>query len=325
MVVNTFLAGACWGKVAAGNWEWSAVTLSGSLQLACPEDAELSYYKYLEGCMADKPRSEFKKAVGSFSELHEQFRKVADQMVSALLAPEALWETPFAFQQNGTWYHFVFPSVWKLLASLQAEGRQVSVIVRTFGTDGPEIAKAISAFAEGKHPDYPNGCPQLRLAGFHQGTLNLDEASGMRLCLESEAGELNTLQGEVPIFSHMDALQGTLVLRDDYAWWANQNYAGSAGKPFWLLKSHLGAPHHIFFDDNFRPDMPANSIIDARGMALLKDGFEAQGSIDARVAEQAGCAHAANLANCVLDADHYTEVVRQLESKWAKSSFVAAL
>ena len=32
------------------------------------------------------------------------------------------------------------------------KGRDFSVIIRTFGSDGPEVAEAINAWAEGKHP-----------------------------------------------------------------------------------------------------------------------------------------------------------------------------
>merc|ERR1719247_2549971 len=130
MVINTFLAGASWGREVAGKWEWSSATLNSKMQLNCPDDAEISYYKYLESYMADKPRSEFKAAVGSFADSNEIIGVIADQIVRALLAPEHLWATPFAIEQGGVWYHFVFPGIWKLFSTLEAQGRRFSVVVR---------------------------------------------------------------------------------------------------------------------------------------------------------------------------------------------------
>ena len=34
-------------------------------------------------------------------------------------------------------------------------------MIRTFGSDLDLVADAITAFADGKHPDYPSPCPEM--------------------------------------------------------------------------------------------------------------------------------------------------------------------
>jgi hypothetical protein len=49
----------------------------------------------------------------------------------------------------------VLPSFFNTLSKLH--GTDFSVIVRTFGTDGPDIAEAVQAWVEGNHPLFPDG------------------------------------------------------------------------------------------------------------------------------------------------------------------------
>merc|ERR1740123_1473583 len=54
-------------------------------------------------------------------------------------------------------HHFLLPSFFHALQELHRRGREYSLVVRTYGTDLPEIAAAISAFASGQHPSFPDG------------------------------------------------------------------------------------------------------------------------------------------------------------------------
>ena len=48
-------------------------------------------------------------------------------------------------------HHALLPAFFHTLHALHAAGRDFAVVVRTFGTDGPEVAKALSAWAAGAH------------------------------------------------------------------------------------------------------------------------------------------------------------------------------
>merc|ERR1712032_4685 len=152
--------------------------------------------------------------------------------------------------------------------------------------------------------------------------------------LEAAGEESVALSGESAICSHLHDLQGTLVLRDDYVFWQRHKFSADGGKPIWILKdSGAGAPFHVFFDDNFRVDTPANSILHPRlvskaedtnhgsGFKPLGGGFKPQGSLDPRVAAASGCLAQVCLADCVLQDDAYVELVKLLESRWEQSEF----
>ena len=51
--------------------------------------------------------------------------------------------------------HFLLPAFFTTLVELVKRGRDVRVVVRTFGTDLPQVYAALRAFGRGAHPDYP--------------------------------------------------------------------------------------------------------------------------------------------------------------------------
>ena len=51
--------------------------------------------------------------------------------------------------------HFLLPAFFTTLVELVKRGRDVRVVVRTFGTDLPKVYAALRAFGRGAHPDYP--------------------------------------------------------------------------------------------------------------------------------------------------------------------------
>merc|ERR1719375_2261893 len=52
-------------------------------------------------------------------------------------------------------HHFLLPAFFRTLADLCGTGRQFVLVVRTFGSDGPDVAEAVNAWAEGAHPSVP--------------------------------------------------------------------------------------------------------------------------------------------------------------------------
>jgi len=319
--VNTYLAGAYWGKEVNGMWEFSSMSKEGKLTLACPEDAEESSYKYLERTMQGEgvSREKFKEAIGRFSS--EERGQIAaewcDKIIASLTAPTDLKDTPFAFEHDGIWYHYIIPSFWKLLASLSDEGRDFAIVVRTYGTDGPEIAKAIAAFAQGKHPEYPDGCPAVLPVDPASGSLKRSD-DGIQLVFDQ--ANSSTLHDEVQIYKYLTALKGTFTCRDDYHFWAGKKFAALSGKPLWFPKTlaerKSSEAQHIFFDDNFRVSSPENSILDARVVESVGNEWESKGSCDPGLAAIAGCMVQAALHESTTNLEYFTEQVRSCEKLW---------
>eukprot|EP01052_Picozoa_sp_SAG31_P063634 SAG31_NODE_22551_length_523_cov_0.724057_3_plen_73_part_01 len=60
--------------------------------------------------------------------------------------------------QNGKEFRhfFLIPAFFHTLYELQVEQRRdVRLVIRTFGTDGPEVVEALRCFCDGKHPEFP--------------------------------------------------------------------------------------------------------------------------------------------------------------------------
>lgn len=65
-------------------------------------------------------------------------------------------------------YHFIVPAFFRLIQYLQQEKAKFSIIFRTFGSDIPDVIKALNAYCSGGHPLFPN----LRFDG-QEGTSDL--------------------------------------------------------------------------------------------------------------------------------------------------------
>eukprot|EP00746_Dinoflagellata_sp_MGD_P159362 gnl/MRDRNA2_/MRDRNA2_86685_c0_seq1.p1 gnl/MRDRNA2_/MRDRNA2_86685_c0~~gnl/MRDRNA2_/MRDRNA2_86685_c0_seq1.p1 ORF type:complete len:2530 (-),score=489.63 gnl/MRDRNA2_/MRDRNA2_86685_c0_seq1:240-7829(-) len=291
--INSYLAGVCWGKVVGdGEFLFCSYTEHGHLSLTCPEsvDAKESYYKYLERKMKGQPREDFKAAISDFNAhqgIPDAIKKWFDKIWECMKAPDALKDTPFAFQQDGIWFHHIIPSFWQLLDGLQKQGRAFAIVLRTLGKDGPAIAKTINAFAQGEHPEYRHGCSSALLADPPHGCLYRTK-DGNRDSFKLEIGnkplfkpkrqmanedsqvDVVTIDDEVLIHKHFSELTGTFCVSDDYFYWEGTGFAAAGGKPLWFPYDHADRyfpkEQHIFFDDHIRVHSPANSIVDVRGL-----------------------------------------------------------
>jgi hypothetical protein len=159
-------------------------------------------------------------------------------------------------------YHYIIPAFFNTLHQLAAQGRDFSVVIRTFGTDGPMVADAINAWAEGHHP-IP-GVPELRVSSAW--TARFDPAgrfSATRSDAAAAAAAPAVLDEEAFLELIESGRERCVLVQDDYAWWAGHGYDPSAGKPLWLTLAD-GAPcHHVFFDDNIH-NKPDDSIVAVR-------------------------------------------------------------
>ena len=72
-------------------------------------------------------------------------------------------EDPLSYTFEGRRLHYVLPSFFELMATLcrravhNAAAGKFSVVIRTYGTDREDVARAIKAFCDGQHPLFPTG------------------------------------------------------------------------------------------------------------------------------------------------------------------------
>jgi len=229
------------------------------------------------------------------------------------------------------------PSFWRLLAKLQEEGRDFAVVIRTYGTDGPEVSKAITAFSEGKHPEFPTACPRVKQAmpafGAFRRSASKSGSGDIALELqmvstrstggnEATAELTSTMNGENHIFTLLSRLQGTLCIRDDFEYWKRGGFTAAAGKPLWFVEdADARTVQHILFDDNIRT-WSKESIADARQMAPgpKAGSWVSSGSCCPRTAQDAGCLFCAELHRSILEQDYFVEAVRECEARWGKAA-----
>lgn len=329
-VLIKYIAGGLWGRIGpGGKWHWAACSVAGELTLQCPSDAEMCYYKRIELNIVGAHRDELNAAMAALPETEEGgplVRPWLDKMLGGLAAPHGL-AAPFSFDEEGRRLVTVLPSFWQLLRSLEAEGRDFAVVLRTFGTDGPRVMRAMAAFAAGGHPDHPNGCLAALPAEPPHVQLIRGADSSMSLRLPDGGGCGRVLaDGEAAVLEHLDEVRGSIAVRDDFPAWRAGDFAAAAGKPHWLERPVTEAKpvrdesapilHRIMFDDHFRPDAPGDSIIDVRACGCGPDGPWLSGSVDPRIAAEAGCAVQAELHRAILEVDYFVELVRRCERLW---------
>lgn len=323
--VNMYVAGVVWVRQATdGSLDWLASTLKGEASLNCPEPGFVTYYKFLErqAELDGRSRKDFKQELARFSETPQgaPAKVWVDRILQALSAPEL--SEPFTFTENGVKYHYILPSFWRLLSWLQEEGREFSIVLRTYGSDGPRIAQTIKSFAAGNHPEYPQGCPSANLAE-NVPLLRLLRGDN-RISLDSGNDPQDTEQlasDECGVFEFFDQIRGTAVVQDDYKYWSARNYVASAGKPLWVpvAQQERGMQtQHILFDDNIRVEAPENSIADARLLVSSPDNqWKAEGSCSPIEAEAAGCLVQAALHQSAMEKEYFRDKVQLCERRWA--------
>ena len=201
------------------------------------------------------------------------YRGVYDELEAALRLPVNM-DRPIdpRLSHDGV-HHYLIPAFFHTLSQLAAQGRDFAVVIRTFGTDGPLVAAALAAWADGAH--ILPGVPALRVSSSWQG--RYDAASGRfaatRVALDGdEAGAAAAAAGEVldeeALLERIESgRERCILIADDYRWWRDHGYAPAAGKPLWLTLPGEGgadgdgssvapACHHVFFDDNIHNRPP---------------------------------------------------------------------
>eukprot|EP00441_Pelagodinium_beii_P041701 CAMPEP_0197626722 /NCGR_PEP_ID=MMETSP1338-20131121/5556_1 /TAXON_ID=43686 ORGANISM="Pelagodinium beii, Strain RCC1491" /NCGR_SAMPLE_ID=MMETSP1338 /ASSEMBLY_ACC=CAM_ASM_000754 /LENGTH=386 /DNA_ID=CAMNT_0043197277 /DNA_START=50 /DNA_END=1210 /DNA_ORIENTATION=- len=193
-------------------------------------------------------------------------------------------------------YHFLLPAFFRTLVELSRQGRDFSVVIRTFGTDLPEVAKCLEAFAAGQHPEFQSteetrdalckfslsqadarwALRRNKRSIVHSGIIaerHLEhlgkEGYGSDLSAAESPEVLEQLPMEAQI-PQMIALRPVLGIRDDYHFWRGHGYSPQGGKPLWL--SLDDGVHHIFFDDNIHNNSD-DSIVAIRARRTAEEDF----------------------------------------------------
>eukprot|EP00934_Nitzschia_sp_Nitz4_P001355 Nitzschia sp. Nitz4//scaffold2_size372955//333736//338351//NITZ4_000472-RA/size372955-processed-gene-0.138-mRNA-1//-1//CDS//3329546925//1355//frame0 len=146
----------------------------------------------------------------------------------------------------------ILGALYHTLNYLIQRGQPFQVIFRTFGSDLSEISKLVTAFAQGKHPNYPDvHCPALELPedSLYQGRWKVDENGSTKYQL------WNSKETELIADGDEQALQflskhSICGVRGDYLFWRKNNFVPTAGKPVWRPFPDDNFVHHILFDDN---------------------------------------------------------------------------
>jgi hypothetical protein len=200
------------------------------------------------------------------------FRPLYEQQEQALRWPtDEVGAAPPALSHDGV-HHFLLPAFFHTICELNKQGREFTVVIRTFGSDLSDVAAAMSAFARGEHPCFPAAAPVgLSPEATWIGRYSTDgaffitnEATGEAVA--DEAAVLEVLQG-----GRATGAVRAVGCQDDYHWWKDHGYAPGGGKPLWVTEGG-GEAHHIFFDDNIHNDCD-DSIVAVRSRADAASAF----------------------------------------------------
>eukprot|EP00929_Paragymnodinium_shiwhaense_P008407 TRINITY_DN112367_c0_g1_i1.p1 TRINITY_DN112367_c0_g1~~TRINITY_DN112367_c0_g1_i1.p1 ORF type:complete len:387 (-),score=22.25 TRINITY_DN112367_c0_g1_i1:37-1197(-) len=188
--------------------------------------------------------------------------------------------------------HFLLPAFFRTISELKRSGRNFSVVLRTFGTDLPEVSCCLESFARAEHPDFcgfrcddiqkvrEDACWALRRVD------RSDTQSPLLLRRYSQplgkSGYGDDLRSPDPIAhdaeidSEADIVRffeskAAVGVRDDYFHWKGNQYVPQGGKPLWLTLQD-DETHHIFFDDNIH-NKDNDSIVAIRARENADEPF----------------------------------------------------
>lgn len=170
-------------------------------------------------------------------------------------------------------FSHILPAFFHTLRNLPDDS-QTTIVLRTFGSDLPDIAAAVSAFARGQHPDHSDYVSESLVlsedalvqgrwaksiastAAQIESNINGDNNTSKSCAAEEErdffvyqlwkkdqlvaSGDAEVLQ-----FLHSHTICG---IQDHYEHWRDHKYEPWAGKPVWVPNDPNY--HHVLLDDN---------------------------------------------------------------------------
>lgn len=300
-MINSLLCECAWGMQDEKQQTWTLVGDCPSV--VAPKSGLVTYSDFLEygkyryitptgtkeqkaAALArnkkiKKRKKSLKKSFTFEGQPGEKFKIFAERLKAHLRIPEHLKKR--CKESNITQLHggnlFILPSFFYMMRKLKEQKRKFSIVFRTFGLDGKEVASEFNAFCEGKHPLYPgvhfdgsNGSSDLRVevpANF--GAIKRD-TKGNKVTLFKGSLDVDKtppaqkIENFQNIYDHVvvhATRKGTsLAFRDDYPAWAACAESETSGKLLVVRQHEEDGTRHIFFDDNIERDIA--HIVDCR-------------------------------------------------------------
>lgn len=158
--------------------------------------------------------------------------------------------------------HLLLPGFLELLCWLARQRPGFGLVLRTFGTDLEAALGAVRHALDGHHPDFPQLAQRRVDVAVQVGSM----CPGPRgVTLSMEGTSVNSWEDGRAPYRVLSALVGVHGLQDDFRWWARHGFTSEGGKPLWVDPFDPSV-HHIFIDDNIRPD-DGNTIVNPQVFA----------------------------------------------------------
>jgi hypothetical protein len=163
----------------------------------------------------------------------------------------------------------MLPAVFHTLVVLTEKRQPFRLVLRSFGSDINEVAAAISVFAQGKHPDYPEF--------YNESLISKRDDLVRGRWKESDNGETTfelwndeevVASGDDQVLQWIEE-RSVCGIRDDYEYWSKHSCEPWAGKPVWVSKRKQ---HHLLFDDNIH-NLQHDSIASVRLQSKAGEAF----------------------------------------------------
>lgn len=175
------------------------------------------YNILLPGDKSNAPlKKERQKVIGTFLQwLTEKNHSLKDSVI----------ENYQTIKDKFTGEQSIFPSFYVMLEKLRELNIPFTIILRTFGSDLPEVVKEIE--------EHPQGVKIAKWAKYENTHLNLGET---------------TITKTADVFDTFLSSHEHFAVQDDWRTWNQDGERGRSGKPF--LYDRTGKNISLFFDDN---------------------------------------------------------------------------
>nr|XP_033782016.1 uncharacterized protein LOC117351195 [Geotrypetes seraphini] len=290
--LNAYLSTVAWGKInKTGEWQW----LTDSLSLLPPCQNAVNYY------------SQFGRETDfTDTALGQHFKGIFTDHLKLLEWSGEADEVFATTGEDGKAYHWILPSFFHLLERLHLEARHFAVVLRTFGTDLPQVLHAVRCALEGRHPHFP-----------HLITLPVDHNPGRIRCSKREvllsrgSERVSTKPDARNIYNYFGSLEGIGGFQDHFDWWARHQFTSEGGKPFWIDPDDFSV-QHIFIDDNIRADDDYNIVFPQVFLKRL-DGHVRTASASELYSI---CLVQTDLLRAIAEKNYFLECVKDCEEKY---------
>ena len=154
----------------------------------------------------------------------------------------------------------MIPAMFACIQTLHERPQPARFVFRTFGSDLPDVAQAVTAFVQGKHSDYPGFSHEnlvLTQENLFRGRW-ADNGKLYQLWSYDETKVVASGDAEIMAFLEDKPICG---IQDDYEFWAKNGWEPWAGKPVWVPADPT--TQHVLLDDNIH-NLETDSIASVR-------------------------------------------------------------